>query len=161
MGKEEIQVNSIFLLFPKNAYSRSFKDQEENLFEKHCEKMQVTKVFSFSHNICYTVSNIFCLLYHFHPFPKRQILDSLNLKEFADDNFRYNENGRKFSKRVGNTVGKGENFPTVFSKDFYCRNVKKRVCLGKGSYYVCKFLQFGPVQLIVFLLKKSYQRGEE
>ena len=29
-------------------------------------------------------------------------------KEFADDNFKFNENGRKFSKRVENTVGKGE-----------------------------------------------------
>ena len=30
------------------------------------------------------------------------------MKEFADDNFRFDENGRKFSKRVENTVGKGE-----------------------------------------------------
>ena len=27
---------------------------------------------------------------------------------FADDNFKFDENGRKFSKRVGNTVGKGD-----------------------------------------------------
>ena len=27
-------------------------------------------------------------------------------------------------------------FPTVFSKDFYCRHVKTRVCLGKGLYFV-------------------------
>ena len=30
------------------------------------------------------------------------------MQEFADDNFRFNENGRKFSKRVENTVGKGK-----------------------------------------------------
>ena len=30
------------------------------------------------------------------------------LKVFADDNFKFNENGRKFSKWVKNTVGKGE-----------------------------------------------------
>ena len=30
------------------------------------------------------------------------------LKEFADDNFKFEENGRKLSKRVENTVGKGE-----------------------------------------------------
>ena len=42
------------------------------------------------------------------PFPKRQTLESSNLKEFADDNFRSDENGRKFSKRVENTVGKEE-----------------------------------------------------
>ena len=42
------------------------------------------------------------------PFPKRQILDSSKLKEFADDNFKFDENGRKCSKWVENTVGKGE-----------------------------------------------------
>ena len=44
----------------------------------------------------------------FRLFPKRQILDSSKLKEFADDNFKFDENDRKLSKRVGNTVGKGE-----------------------------------------------------
>ena len=29
------------------------------------------------------------------------------MKEFADDNFRFDENGRELSKRVENTVGKG------------------------------------------------------
>ena len=42
------------------------------------------------------------------PITRRQILDSSKLKEFADDNFKFDENGRKLSKRVGNTVGKGE-----------------------------------------------------
>ena len=37
-----------------------------------------------------------------------QILDSSKLKYFADDNFKFDENGRKFSKWVENTVGKGE-----------------------------------------------------
>ena len=44
----------------------------------------------------------------FWSFPKRQILDSFKLKEFADDNFKFDENSRKLSKRVKNTVGKGE-----------------------------------------------------
>ena len=39
---------------------------------------------------------------------KQQILDSSKLKVFADDNFKFDENGRLFSKRVENTVGKGE-----------------------------------------------------
>ena len=30
------------------------------------------------------------------------------LKEFADNNFKFDENGRKLSKLVENTVGKGE-----------------------------------------------------
>ena len=37
-----------------------------------------------------------------------QILDSSKLKEFVDDNFKFDENGRKLSKWVENTVGKGE-----------------------------------------------------
>ena len=41
-------------------------------------------------------------------FPKQQNLDSSKLKEFANDNFKFDKNGRKFSKRVENTVGKGE-----------------------------------------------------
>ena len=46
----------------------------------------------------------------------------------------------KFSKRVENTVGKGEHcslqaisrFPTEFSKGLYCRHVETKDCLGKG-----------------------------
>ena len=30
------------------------------------------------------------------------------MKEFADDNFKFDENGRELSKRIKNTVGKGE-----------------------------------------------------
>ena len=64
------------------------------------------------------------------------MLDSLKLKEFADDTYEFDENGSKFSKRAENTVGKGEfaisPFPTVFSKDLYCRRIKTRVCFGKG-----------------------------
>ena len=42
------------------------------------------------------------------PIPKRQILDSSILKEFADVNFKVDENGRKLSERMENTVGKEE-----------------------------------------------------
>ena len=41
-------------------------------------------------------------------FPKWQILNSFKLKDFADDNFITDENGGEFSKRIENTVGKGE-----------------------------------------------------
>ena len=73
------------------------------------------------------------------------MLDSSKLKEFADDNFTLDENGRKFSIPVKNTVGKGEIarneqtylFP-VFSKGLYCRQVKTRACLGKDQErYFC------------------------
>ena len=39
-----------------------------------------------------------------NPFQNDKILDSSKLKEFADDNFKFNENGRKFSKLVENTA---------------------------------------------------------
>ena len=59
--------------------------------------------------------------------------------EFADNNFKFNEIRRKFSKWVENTVGKGEIacyeqfllFP-LFSKDLSCRHLKTRACLGKS-----------------------------
>ena len=63
------------------------------------------------------------------------ILDSSKLKDFADDNFKYDENGRKLSKRVENTVGKGEiaryeQF-LLFSQCFQKRCQKLSLC-GNG-----------------------------
>ena len=51
------------------------------------------------------------------------------MKEFADDNFKFDKNGRKLSKRVENTVGKGEIaryeqfllFPQCFQKACFPR----------------------------------------
>ena len=62
----------------------------------------------------------------YQPFPKQQILDSSKLTEFADDNFKFDKNGRNVSKRVENTVGKGEIarneqfllFPHCFQKTY-------------------------------------------
>ena len=77
------------------------------------------------------------------PFTKRQILDSSKLKEFADNNFRFDENGRKLYKQVENTVGKGEiacykaisPFPRVFSKGLLSRGVKRCHCVGMGYLF--------------------------
>ena len=68
-------------------------------------------------------------------FPKRQILDGSKLKEFADDNFRFDESGRKLLKWVENTLGKGEIaryeqfllFPWCFQK-----TRKNQGLFGKG-----------------------------
>ena len=76
------------------------------------------------------------------PFPNQQILNSSKLQEFADDNFKSNENGRKFSKWLENTVEKRRNcslraispIPPAFSKDLYCRRIKSRTCLGNGYH---------------------------
>ena len=50
----------------------------------------------------------FCCLVKCSPFPKQQLLNSSKLKDSADNNFKSDENGRKASKRVENTVEKGE-----------------------------------------------------
>ena len=42
------------------------------------------------------------------PITRPKILDSSKLKEFADDNFKFDENGRQLSKWLESTVGKGE-----------------------------------------------------
>ena len=74
------------------------------------------------------------------PFTKQQILDATKLKEHSHDNFKFDESGRKFSKKVENSVGKKRNyslgaispFPTVYEKAWNCRHVKSRACLGKS-----------------------------
>ena len=54
-------------------------------------------------------------------------------------NYKFDENGRKFSDKVEKTVGKGEIalyeqfllFPQYF-QDLYCRHVKNQGLFGKG-----------------------------
>ena len=74
------------------------------------------------------------------------------MKEFADDDFRFDKNGRKVSKWVENTVGKGEvahyeqflHFPQCFTGNFSCthsvfKRVKTKASLGKGSVKPCVY----------------------
>ena len=71
-------------------------------------------------------STVIILQYQIKLFPRRQTLDSSKPKEFVDDNLNFNEIGRKFFKRVENTVGKIESasnerfllFPLCFQKIF-------------------------------------------
>ena len=72
------------------------------------------------------------------------------MKDFADDNFKFDENGRKLSKRVENTMGKGEIaryeqfllFPQCFqkacfpgaSKDVTVWEWVKLYCGGQCTY---------------------------
>ena len=66
---------------------------------------------------------------------QRQVLDPSKQKEFADDNFKFDENDRKFSKPVENTVGKGEIahyeqfllFPQSFQKSCSEDTLKQRL----------------------------------
>ena len=71
--------------------------------------------------------------------PKQQILDSSKLKEIADGNFKFDENGRMLSKWVGSTVGKGEllvrsNFSMSFSvlKKIVLQTHKLQGLFGNG-----------------------------
>ena len=72
--------------------------------------------------------------------PDDKILDRSKLKQSADDNFTSDENSRKFSKWVENTVGKGEIacyeqfllFPQCFQKPLFPRGVKRCHCVGMG-----------------------------
>ena len=99
-------------------------------------KINVTKKLTLSQ----TSPFLTCLQYRaFNPLPDDKILDRSNLKQSADDNFKFDENRRKFSKWVQNTVGKGEIvryeqfllFP-VFSKGLFPRGVKRCHCVGMG-----------------------------
>ena len=64
----------------------------------------------------------------------RQILDSSERKVFEDNNLKFYDNCKEFSKNIENTVGKGEIaryeqfllFQQCFQKDFYGRHVKTR-----------------------------------
>ena len=68
-----------------------------------------------------------------------KVVYSSKPEEFADKNYKFGENCRKLSKSVEITEGKGEicslraisPFPSVFSKDLYCRHVKTKACSGK------------------------------
>ena len=63
--------------------------------------------------------------------PKRQILDCSKSKEFADDDFKFDERGRKLLSRVENTVGKGETacYEFVWTVTSVCMDFKI-ICLN-------------------------------
>ena len=58
--------------------------------------MQLTSTFSFSHNSfkSFSLSGLLTL--------------SQTTTEFVDDNFKFDEDDRKFSRWMENTIGKGE-----------------------------------------------------
>ena len=59
------------------------------------------------------------------------MLDSSKLKEFADDNFKFDENGRKFSKQLENTVGKEESC-TARNEQFLL--FPQKMCFQKACF---------------------------
>ena len=78
-------------------------------------------------------------------FPKQQIFVSSKLKEFADDNVKFDDNGRESSKWVETTVEKGEIARykqfllfSEFSKDLYCTHIQE----GHWPWSACLRLRF-------------------
>ena len=57
------------------------------------------------------------------------------MKEFADDNFKFDENEKKLSKQVENTVEKGEIARYSVFKRLVLKTCKNQGLLGKGSRY--------------------------
>ena len=61
------------------------------------------------------------------PFSIRQIQNSSKLTEFSDNNSKFNENDRKFSKWIENTVGEKEKFLVTIIFSFYYSIFKRLV----------------------------------
>ena len=57
---------------------------------------------------CFPEASEGVIVWEWEAITRRQIFDSYKLKQYADDNFKFDENGRKLSKQVENTVRKGE-----------------------------------------------------
>ena len=89
---------------------------------------QFLRMCSFVLNTC---SYILLLhtLYKINLFPSNILLRSSKLKEFIDDNLNFDENGRKFSKRVENTMRKREIARFVTSNFSFSHRVFKRLVL--------------------------------
>ena len=81
------------------------------------------------------------------PFPSDRFLNSSKLKQSGADNLKFDENRRKFSKWVENTVGKEEIayyeqvllFPQCFQKDCF-PGVSKGVIVLEWAKIHCKIL---------------------
>ena len=74
---------------------------------------------------------IVIVFYVLNPLPDYKILDWFILKQIADDNFKFNENSRNLSKRVENTVGKGE--IAHYEQFLLCPQCFQKVCFLEAS----------------------------
>ena len=86
-------------------FEKTVMEKEHFLLFPQCLSNFPNQISSFeAYSIC-------CKGFQFGPFwlfPKQQILDLSELKDFVDDNSKLDENGIKFSNWVENTVRKGE-----------------------------------------------------
>ena len=108
-----------------------------------------------------------CLQYKsFNPFPNDKIIESSELKQFADDSFKFYKNGRQSSKRVENTVKRWNcllraisPFPTVF-KRFVLHTRKNQELFGKGSKTLWKTKKLVVTSSFSFLRIVFYPFGK-
>ena len=90
--KEKMLVTSKLLLFPQ-----SFLPFQKTSCHFHQIKISHLRTLSVWKSLKFIVWERLTLPHnpHFNPLPNDEILDSSKLKGFADDNFKFNENGRK------------------------------------------------------------------
>ena len=99
----------------------------------------------------------------FKLFPKRHILDSSKLKEFADDNFKFDKNGKNLSKQVENTVelvtSNFSFFHGVF-KTFAQQKSKKKGFMGEALTLclICQFLALPFQEQIRNMMSKNMDK---
>ena len=107
---------------------------------------------------------IHLLILKHKPITRRQILDPSKLKEFADDNFKFDEIGRKLSKQVENTAGKGEIaryeqfllFPQCFQKACFPNSQRRQKVSLCGNEQSHLSPQFFLCNLYLKILKKPH-----
>ena len=98
------------------------------------------------------------------PFPKWQILDFSQLKEFADDNFKFDENHRKFSKRVENTEDKllvtsNFSFSQCFQKTCTADMLKTGLVWNGLTFTSWQNFSLGQIESICRQLKIWFQQS--
>ena len=72
----------------------------------------------------------------FNPFPKRHILDASKLKALADNKLEFDENGRKFSKQVENTLWAKEKLIVTsnLSIHYVFKRLVLQTCKNQGLF---------------------------
>ena len=96
------------------------------------EKILMTLIFSYSSNIFYPMKDKF----NIQPITRRQVFDSSKLKKFADDNFKFDKNGRKLSNRV-KTLWEKEKLLVTSNFSFSHSVFKRLVSQGCQKVSLC------------------------
>ena len=149
MEKEKILVISIFSCF--HVFKRFFLQgyQKSSLCGKGLICISVDKKRPFSRKwawkyawifmtwclrFCHLAGHQFDLL---EPITRRQILDSSKLKEFTDNNFKFDENGRKVLIQIGRKLWEKEKLLVTSNFSFSHSVFKRLVSQGRQKVSLC------------------------